>query len=88
MKEQFNVDLNKLSNYLGTAVTVGAVFNGCIPLVEHGFDKSPVQFLVPSFILFFGAPLYANLVYKQVVVDHNVLGSYFLGVALFLLAEI
>ncbi|KAL0265702.1 UNVERIFIED_CONTAM: hypothetical protein PYX00_011416 [Menopon gallinae] len=82
-----SVNMSKIPNYLSPIVTVGAVVHSCAALREHNLGRSLTQLVVPSFIMFFSAPLCANLVYKQAGIDHRVLGSYFLGLALFFLVK-
>lgn len=85
MKYRKMISLDKMSRYFSPALTSGSALNTCISLGNQGLNRSFLHFLVPSFLLFFGAPLYANLVYKHMVVDKNMLGAYFLGVTLYLL---
>lgn len=87
MKAYQNIKVEKIPEIFGAAITTGTAVHTCFQLEERGFDKSFSQFLVPSFILFFGVPLCANLVYKQIVIDHMVLGSYFLGLSIFFLTR-
>lgn len=82
-----SIKMNKIPNYLSPIVIAGAVVHSCAALKEHDLGKSLTQLVVPSFIMFFSAPLCANLVYKQANIDHKVLGSYFLGLALFFLVK-
>lgn len=74
-------------DYLSPIIIAGAVVHSCAALKEHDLGRSLTQLVVPSFIMFFSAPLCANLVYKQANIDHRVLGSYFLGLALFSLVK-
>lgn len=79
--------MDRIPDYLSPVVIAGAVVDGCVALKKHDLGRSLTQLVVPSFIMFFSAPLCANLVYKQATIDHRVLGSYFLGLALFTLVK-
>lgn len=78
---------DRVPDYLSPIVIAGAVVHSCAALKEHDLGRSLTQLVVPSFIMFFSAPLCANLVYKQADIDHRVLGAYFLGLALFSLVK-
>lgn len=41
------------------------------------------EFIIPSFFLFFGAPLCANVVYKQMQLSNTLVVSYLVGVSIF-----
>ncbi|RVD92029.1 hypothetical protein TUBRATIS_14730 [Tubulinosema ratisbonensis] len=62
---------------------IGAVINTGYTLKDKNFDNEFSNFIVPSFLLFFSAPLSANIIYKQMLIDSYLVMYYLAGVFLF-----
>ncbi|KAF7683534.1 hypothetical protein TCON_1257 [Astathelohania contejeani] len=85
--ENLNKFLGNLPLPVQTMITSGNVVYSSMYLKDKGLDKTLSQFILPSFFLFFGSALCANLVFPHFQVTSLLLSSYYLGILLFFILK-
>lgn len=87
MSFQVTFTKDSLINSIIPLSIIGTVINTGYSLKDRNFDNEISNFIVPSFLLFFSAPLSANIIYKQMLIDTCLVVYYLLGVFLFFILK-
>jgi hypothetical protein len=64
-----------------------AVIFTSFDLVSNGIDPNKPDFIPTLFFVFFGGPLIANIIYKQLEIDFVLIGAFSAGIAIFMIIK-